>query len=180
MTLALHSGNFDDEIITGLQEQGITSLGQLAFAVTAPGASPSDEQINAFMTQAVPGRVLTLGEMANFTRLVFESQTALIAHLKANSDPAADPTTRISLFKFRRDRLRPSKIFAGYFLNFIKIFGVIFFRRVNFKFIFYFFTNFKIIFLQKIKIIFFINFKIIFFINFKIIFLQKNKNNFSA
>ena len=47
-----------------------------------------------FVGRVVAGRVLTIGEIAVLKRLVFESQTSLVAQLRADNDPAADPSSR--------------------------------------------------------------------------------------
>ena len=85
---------FDQDIIDSLAAVGVTSLGHLAFAVVPPGGNASDDQIQAFFDSALPGRVLTIGEMSAFKRFIFESQTALVSHWKANTDPAADASAR--------------------------------------------------------------------------------------
>ena len=79
-----------DEIAHGiadsLRAQGIENFSQMAFALGTPTAPPTDDALKRFASilDSLPAGVdPTLGAVANVRKLVFESQTLVLASLKA-------------------------------------------------------------------------------------------------
>ena len=83
----------DDEIIEAMVDQKINTLGRLAFAVVPPGQNPTEEQVQAFVTQLLPTHdVCSIATTAVLRRLISESQTTLTAQLKPLQTPVLIPT----------------------------------------------------------------------------------------
>ena len=83
-----------DDLVQAMAAQGVKTLGSFAFAVVAPGKTAEDTDVQTFVDKLISGRRCNLGETAALKRLVFESHTSLVAQLRADADPAADPSTR--------------------------------------------------------------------------------------
>ena len=80
------------DLIVAFTSAGVSNFGAFAFAICPPGSAASDDQVKDFVGKAVAGRVLTIREIAVLKGLVFESQTSLVAQLRADNDP--DPSSR--------------------------------------------------------------------------------------
>ena len=95
-TFRKHAGflGLTQELIDGLVDGGIDSLGRLAFAATQPGQQATDGDVADLINNTNPGHALTLAETAIIKRLVFEAQMALIASIRTQTDPMADPSQR--------------------------------------------------------------------------------------
>ena len=72
-----------------LNGNGITSLSQLAFALTTPGTSPADDALRGLLHDD-PDQV-TVGQLASIRRLMFDAQTlsaAQVKHVLSGSEAA--------------------------------------------------------------------------------------------
>ena len=84
-----------DDLVAAVKTAGVDTLGAFAFAIVPPGQSASDTEVDNFVARLFPaGRRLTLGENTQLKRLSFEAHTALVAQLRAESDPSSDPSSR--------------------------------------------------------------------------------------
>ena len=83
-----------DDLVQAMATQGVKTLGSFAFAVVAPGKTAEGADVQAFVDKLISGRRCNLGELAALNRLVLESHTSLVAQLRADADPAAEPSTR--------------------------------------------------------------------------------------
>ena len=68
-------------IVDSLISKGITSLNQVAYALTPPGTAPSEQALRLFINAEKPEDV-TAGQLASIRRLVFEAQTLSVSQLK--------------------------------------------------------------------------------------------------
>ena len=68
------------EQLQRLQDKGITSLSQLAFALTTPGTSPPDDSLRGLLHDD-PDQV-SVGQLASIRRLMFDAQTLSAAQVK--------------------------------------------------------------------------------------------------
>ena len=68
------------EQLQRLQDKGITSLSQLAFALTTPGTSPPDDSLRGLLHDD-PDQV-SVGQLASIRRLMFDAQTLSAAEVK--------------------------------------------------------------------------------------------------
>ena len=90
----LESLGLTQNLRTALRSNGVTTMGAMAFAVTQPGTTPSDDEVRAFASSLIADRVLTIGELTTFKRLIFESHTITVVQLRAQHDPSSDPAGR--------------------------------------------------------------------------------------
>ena len=65
-------------IVDSLVSKGITSLNQVAYALTPPGTAPSEQALRLFINADKPDDV-TAGQLASIRRLVFEAQTLSVS-----------------------------------------------------------------------------------------------------
>ena len=84
----------DEEWIEGLINIGVNTLGRLAFTVGQPGQPVDDQPVKDLLTSTHVARAITVGDIAVVKRLIFEAQTTVIAIIKSQSDPNADPSQR--------------------------------------------------------------------------------------
>eukprot|EP00435_Cladocopium_sp_Y103_P073792 s107_g45.t1 len=75
--LEVHLTEAEIEAVIG---NGVSSLARLAFAASAPGTTPTDEQIRALFGGAMAPNV---GTLASMKRLIFEAQTLVVADVKS-------------------------------------------------------------------------------------------------
>eukprot|EP00435_Cladocopium_sp_Y103_P042934 s2791_g12.t1 len=78
-----------DAQLQRLQRQDITSLSQLAFALTTPGTSPGDDALKGLISDE-PDRV-NAGQLASIRRPTFDAQTfsaAQVKHILAGNEAA--------------------------------------------------------------------------------------------
>ena len=68
-------------VIQGLRRAGLTSHGALAYAHGQPGQPLNDEAVEAWVTQNVLPSP-SIADVAMVNRLLFESQTTVLASLK--------------------------------------------------------------------------------------------------
>lgn len=83
-----------EDLVSALIDNGVSTLGGIAFAVVPPGTGATDDQIKEFAQSIAPLIELSIGEVAAVKRFIFEAQTALIGQLRAEADPCADPASR--------------------------------------------------------------------------------------
>ena len=74
-------------IVDSLVSKGITSLNQVAYALTPPGTAPSEQALRQFINEDKPEDV-TAGQLASIRRLVFEAQTLSVSQLKQQVEGA--------------------------------------------------------------------------------------------
>jgi hypothetical protein len=93
-----------------LKDKGINTLASLAFSLTSPGTTPSDDGLRGLLDSANPGGV-NLTSLACIRRLMFESQTLSIAQLKnsieGNVEKKAElvPAERTARIQAQRNRM---------------------------------------------------------------------------
>jgi hypothetical protein len=99
-----------EDQIRGLKDAGITNLASLAFSLTSPGTTPSEDALRGLLDPANPGNV-NLTSLASIRRLMFEAQTLSIAQLKnsieGNVEKKAElvPAERTARIQAQRDRM---------------------------------------------------------------------------
>lgn len=68
----------------GLSEPFVdAAFAKLSFAITTPGETATDAQVNTFLTTTRPGVNPTISDLAAFKRLLFESQTIMIQNARS-------------------------------------------------------------------------------------------------
>ena len=72
-----------EDWITALKASGIDTLSKLGYAVTNPGTAVTDEALQAFTNVIRPGNPPNIATNAVLKKLIFESQTFIVAALKA-------------------------------------------------------------------------------------------------
>ena len=77
---ALHHGLTEAQYLD-LAGKGIDNLSKLAFAVTTPGTTPTEEALRRLLNDARPEAV-TLGDLSAIRRLMFDAQTLSVAMVK--------------------------------------------------------------------------------------------------
>ena len=95
-------------IVDSLVSKGITSLNQVAYALTPPGTAPSEQALRLFINAEKPDDV-TAGQLASIRRLVFEAQTLSVSQLKQQVEGGADSKVRELPADERRFRLAEQK-----------------------------------------------------------------------
>ena len=84
--------NLSDAFIQLLIDKGISTFGQLAFAVFRPGAD--EAEFNAWAARVNDGNAPALGELASLRRLHFESEIVATAVLRASVETADQQTPK--------------------------------------------------------------------------------------
>ena len=92
--------------IDALIGNGITSMAKLAFAAAPPGTVPTDDQINALFGTTI---ALSFGSLAAAKRLVFESQTLIVADMKSRVDKREDASTATMAPAERESRINAQR-----------------------------------------------------------------------
>ena len=92
------------QTVTAIQNHGVRTLSQLAFAVGQPGQPLVDGTINNFLTAALT-RAGTLAETTGLKRAAFEAQTYLVATLRQNVERPADEQPRKIAYAERTTRM---------------------------------------------------------------------------
>eukprot|EP00435_Cladocopium_sp_Y103_P029765 s285_g7.t1 len=69
------------EQLRRLQDQGLVNLSKLAFAVTTPGTTPSDDALKNLLDDD-PDSV-TIGQLSSIRRLMFDAQTLCASQIKS-------------------------------------------------------------------------------------------------
>ena len=97
---AAKAGLSSDEIET-LVDSGVTSMAQMAFAISPPGTSPGEQEIKDFYN----GRVgISLCTITTTKLLVFECHTLVVANIKSEVNKKDDPSSQSNLPTAERDR----------------------------------------------------------------------------
>ena len=89
------------EEIDAVVESGITSMAQMAFAVSPPGTAPSEAEIRAFFQGRTP---VTMGTITSTKLLIFQCHTLVVADIKSEVTKKDDSTSHSSLPSAERDR----------------------------------------------------------------------------
>ena len=96
-----------------IKAAALGTLGKLAYAVTTPGTSPTDVQVNNFLAAVRPGIAPSVADTTAMKRIVFEAQTLTIANLRSSmvstDDTAAKkvaPAERTARIEEQKNRLR--------------------------------------------------------------------------
>lgn len=82
----------DDANRTLLENQGITTMAKLAFAVGQPGETPTEASIRGLVANGGDPAAVPLGVVSSLRRLLFEAQTLLIAQVKTLIENKVDET----------------------------------------------------------------------------------------
>lgn len=91
-------------LITNIENHGVVTLSQLAFAVGQPGQPLTDIAIDQFV-QAASGRAAVINEISILKRAAFEAQTFLIATLRQSVDRTDEAPRKIA-FAERTSRMQ--------------------------------------------------------------------------
>ena len=94
-------------IVDSLVSKGITSLNQVAYALTPPGTAPSEQALRLFIDADKPEDV-TAGQLASIRRWVFEAQTLSVSQLKQQIEGADSKVKELPADE-RRFRLAEQK-----------------------------------------------------------------------
>ena len=89
------------EEIAVLLNNNVKSLAQLAFAISPPGTSPSDDAVRTFFGTEV---AVNLATITGLKLLVFEAHTLVVANIKSEINKKDDTTTNTFLPPAERDR----------------------------------------------------------------------------
>ena len=81
-------------IVDSLVSKGITSLNRVAYALTPPGAAPSEQALRLLINADKPEDV-TAGQLASIRRLVFEAQTLSVSQLKQQVEGADSKDSKV-------------------------------------------------------------------------------------
>ena len=82
-------------------DANVLSIAQLAFAVSPPGTSPSEQQVREFFQDRVP---INLGTITSTKLLIFEAHTLVVANIKSEVSRKDDVGTHSVLPSAERDR----------------------------------------------------------------------------
>ena len=91
----LREAGFPANFIDQVKLHGVTTLGQLAFALGQPGQPIQDNAVDGFI-QAATLRASTILEVTNLKRIAFEAQTYLIASLRQSVERPEDSPKKIA------------------------------------------------------------------------------------
>lgn len=97
---ALKAGLSSDEVEV-IVNNNVRSLAQLAFAITPPGVSPSDEPITNFFAAHGP---INMATISSVKLLIFEAHTLVVANIKNEITKKDDINVHSSLPAAERDR----------------------------------------------------------------------------
>ena len=70
--------------IDALVASNMATMAKLSFAVTTPGVTATDADINAFLQRIRAGVAPSIADLASFKRILFEAQTLMVHHLKSS------------------------------------------------------------------------------------------------
>ena len=101
LTSRAKKAGLSQEEIDAILASNVKSLAQLAFAVSPPGASPSDNAVRAFFGGSV---AVNLATITSFKLLVFEAHTLVVANIKSEVTKRDEPATHSVLPPAERDR----------------------------------------------------------------------------
>ena len=82
-------------------ESNVSSIAQMAFAVTPPGTSPTEQQVRDFFQDRVP---INLGTITSTKLLIFEAHTLVVANIKSEVGRKDDVSAHCVLPSAERDR----------------------------------------------------------------------------
>ena len=97
---ALKAGLSTEEI-DAITTNNVTSLAQMAFAITPPGTTPSEQEIRTFYQDKIP---INMGAVTSTKLLVFECHTLVVANIKAEINKKDDASSQSLLPSAERDR----------------------------------------------------------------------------
>jgi hypothetical protein len=89
------------EEIDAIVDNGVSSMAQMAFAISPPGTAPSDQDVKDFYNGKV---AVNLGTITSTKLLVFQCHTLVVADIKAEVNKKDDPTSPCNLPSAERDR----------------------------------------------------------------------------
>lgn len=92
-------------LLVALQNNGIGTLAQLAFAVNRPGSDFVEAAFDAWALQVNGGVAPTMGQMASLRRLHFEAEIIVTATLRANVEAPDSSVPKPIPFAERASRL---------------------------------------------------------------------------
>ena len=82
-------------------DNGVTSIAQMAFAITPPGTAPTEQEVKAFFANRA---VINLGTVTSTKLLVFQCHTLVVANIKSEVGRKDDLSTHSTLPTAERDR----------------------------------------------------------------------------
>ena len=105
---ALAAG-LDQDAIQALGTHGVDTYSKLAYAVTTPGTTPSEEGLRLLLNRAHPEAV-TVGALSSIRRLMFEGQTMVIAQIKRSVEGTESAKTAELAPAERESRIQAQKL----------------------------------------------------------------------
>lgn len=97
---ALKAGLSSEEV-DAILASNVSSMAQMAFAISPPGTAPSEQEVRDFFQNRVP---VNLGTITSTKLLVFQCHTLVVANIKAEVNKKDDPSSQSSLPTAERDR----------------------------------------------------------------------------
>ena len=88
---------------------GVDTYSKLAYAVTTPGTTPSEEGLRLLLNRAHPEAV-TVGALSSIRRLMFEGQTMVIAQIKRSVEGTESAKTAELAPAERESRIQAQKL----------------------------------------------------------------------
>ena len=98
-----------------LKTQGVTTLAKLAFAITTPGANPSEDNLRSLINAADPNSVV-VGTVSALRRLMFDAQTLAVQFLKSQVEGGEFKKELVPAERSERIRKQKQKL-VGYDLT---------------------------------------------------------------
>ena len=89
------------EEVDAIVDSGVTSMAQMAFAISPPGSAPTEGEVRAFYQGRIP---VTLGTITSTKLLIFQCHTLVVADIKSEVTKKDDMSTHSSLPSAERDR----------------------------------------------------------------------------
>lgn len=82
-------------------DSGVSSMAQMAFAISPPGTAPSEQDVRDFFNGKV---AVNLGTITSTKLLVFECHTLVVANIKSEVNRKDDSASQSTLPSAERDR----------------------------------------------------------------------------
>ena len=82
-------------------DSNVTSMAQMAFAISPPGTAPSEQEVRDFFNGKV---AVNLGTITSTKLLIFECHTLVVANIKSEVNKKDDSTSHSTLPTAERDR----------------------------------------------------------------------------
>jgi len=89
------------EEVQAIVDSNVSSIAQMAFAVTPPGTSPTEQQVREFYQDRI---AINMGTITSTKLLIFESHTLVVANIKSEVGRKDDVSSHCVLPSAERDR----------------------------------------------------------------------------